>query len=95
MGTIYKLLDSESFVNYYGGLFTKSNVFKMPSGLVNVLLILLPFAELVIAISLVFNKTRIIGLYGYLFYIMSMMIGEYFMDNFHNLNGTLDICSLA
>lgn len=90
VGVIYKLADLGNFVTYYGSLFSKSSVFKIPSLLVEIMLYALPFVELFIALSLFFNKTRILGLYGYFGYIMLMMLGEYFMDNFHNVNGTLD-----
>lgn len=90
VGAAYKLLDLENFVNYYTGLFSKSFVFKLPLSLVSLLLVVMPFIELIIGLSLLFHKTRVIGLYGYLFFILTMMLGEYFMDNFHNVNGTLD-----
>lgn len=90
IGATYKLIDIENFVTYYQGLFSKSFVYKIPEGLVIILLYSLPFIELFIGLVLLFRKTRIIGLYGYLGYIMLMMLGEYFMDNFHNVNGTLD-----
>lgn len=90
IGATYKLLGLENFVTYYGELFSKSYVFKISPGLIKVLLYTMPFIELIIGICLLFSKTRTIGLYGYLFFIMTMMLGEYFMDNFHNVNGTLD-----
>lgn len=90
VGAIYKLLDLDNFVTYYGGLFSKSYVFKIPASLIKMLLYVMPFMELVIGVSLIFNKSRTFGLYSYLFFIMTMMLGEYFMDNFHNVNGTLD-----
>lgn len=90
IGAVYKLLDLDNFATYYGGLFSKSYVFKIPAGLIKVLLYTMPFVELLIGISLLFSKTRTTGLYSYLFFIMAMMLGEYFMDNFHNVNGTLD-----
>ncbi|WP_299523863.1 MauE/DoxX family redox-associated membrane protein [uncultured Lutibacter sp.] len=90
VGASYKLMDLENFVTYYEGLFTKSYVFKLPRGLILVLLYVMPFFELLIGFLLIFSKTRFFGLYGYLIYIMTMMLGEYFMDNFHNVNGTLD-----
>ncbi len=90
IGAAYKLFSLSNFVTYYEGLFLKSYVFKLPGELVKILLYVLPFFELLIGICLLFSKTRIMGLYAYLFYIMTMMLGEYFMDNFHNVNGTLD-----
>ncbi|SNY99459.1 MauE/DoxX family redox-associated membrane protein [Flagellimonas pacifica] len=90
VGAVYKLLDLGNFVTYYSDLFAKSYVFKIPTGLTKALLYTMPFVELLIGLCLLFYRTRTIGLYGYLVFIMFMMLGEYFMDNFHNVNGTLD-----
>ena len=90
IGASYKLLELDNFVTYYSDLFSKSYVFKLPPELITIILYAMPFVELLIGICLLFTKTRTIGLYGYLIFIMFMMMGEYFMDNFHNVNGTLD-----
>lgn len=88
-GAFYKIFGLAGFVAYYIGIFTKA-AYHLPVILTKPLLYLLPFLELGIGFMLLFNKTRITGLYAYFSFIMLMMLGEYFMDHFREVNGIPD-----
>lgn len=93
IGGFYKVLSpygiKAGFVDYYLGEFAKSTYAINPD-LIRPMLYGLSFAEILVGVLLIFGKTRVIGLYGYYGFIMLMFFGEYFMDNFHNVNGIPD-----
>ena len=93
VGSSYKFFHPygymDGFVSYYMDLFEKAS-FGIPTSWIFPALYMATFIEMTVGLLLIFGKTRTLGLYSYFCFIMIMFTGEYFMDNFHNVNGIPD-----
>ncbi len=90
MTAILKLLiTGEQIFIFYQPQFA-NNPYGLSMDLIAIVLLLIPYIELLLAIGLVIEKTRNIALYCYFILLLVLMLGHFAISEFHEVNGLFD-----
>ena len=85
-----KFFSNGGFFDYYSGLFQGDLRISFPAPLVNFYLLLIPFIEIGLAVTLIFARTRTIAIYGWFAFMLSLLIGHYVLQEWSAVNQMLD-----
>ena len=85
-----KFFSSGGFFDYYSGLFQGDLRISLPAPLVNFYLLLIPFIEIGLAVTLMFARTRTMAIYGWFAFMLSLLIGHYVLQEWSAVNQMLD-----
>ena len=90
MTAMYKFaIGGDHFVNWYMPKFAQ-NPYGLGMVLIDSFLRLIPLIEIVLAIGLIFERTRNTALYGYFAFLIALMFGHFALSEFHEVNGLFD-----
>ena len=85
-----KFFSDGGFFNYYSSLFQGDLRINLPVAPVNFYLRLIPFIEIGLGLALLFSRTRIIGIYGWFAFMLSLLMGHYILQEWSAVNQMLD-----
>jgi len=85
-----KLFSDGGFANYYAGLFAADLRISLPATAISFYLSMIPFIELSLAVLLCFARTRLLGLYCWFAFMLSLLLGHYVLQEWSAVNQMLD-----
>jgi len=85
-----KFFSNGGFVTYYSSLFQGDLRINLPAILVDAFLRLIPFIEIGLGILLLFSRTRIVAIYGWFVFMLSLLVGHYVLEEWAAVNQMLD-----
>ena len=85
-----KFFSDGGFQAYYSGLFQGDLRIVMPAWLVNVYLNTIPFIEVGLGLALLSNRFRLLAVYGWFAFMLSLLVGHYILQEWSAVNDMLD-----
>lgn len=85
-----KFFSHGGFVQYYSGLFQEDLRIQLPSFWVNIYLQLVPFIEIGLGFTLLSNRHKYFGIYGWFAFMLSLLVGHYVLQEWSSVNQMLD-----
>lgn len=90
MTAVYKfLVGGDQFVNFYASKFA-NNPYGLGMTLIDPFMRCIATIEIVLALGLLFERTRNIALYSYFGFLTILMFGHFALSEFHEVNGLFD-----
>lgn len=84
-----KFFSNHSFYEYYSGLFQSDLRITLPATLVNLYLSAVPFVEIGLGLALLSNRFRIIAVYAWFGFMLSLLFGHYILQEWSSVNQML------
>lgn len=85
-----KFFSQGGFHQYYLAQFQGDLRINLPPALVGAYLRTIPFIEILLGLTLVFARTRVIGLYAWFLFMLSLLVGHYVLQEWSAVNQMLD-----
>jgi hypothetical protein len=90
MTAFYKLaIGSDHFIEWYKARFLL-NPYGLSMELINPFMHSIAYIELLLAIGLLFERSRNVALIGYFSFLSLLMFGHFCLSEFHEVNGLFD-----
>ena len=90
-----KLFSEGGFYSYYSQLFQGDLRINLPAVLVNLHLTLTPFIEIGLGVILMFHRFRLLGVYVWFAFMLSLLFGHYILQEWSAVNQMLDYVFLG
>lgn len=84
-----KFFSDHGFYNYYSALFQSELRINLPAPLVNIYLSAVPFVEIGLGLILISNKFRLLAIYAWFGFMLSLMFGHYILQEWSAVNQML------
>lgn len=85
-----KFFSHGGFFEYYAGLFQGGLRIRLPAWLVNAYLQAIPFIEIGLGCVLLSNRHKVLAVYGWFAFMLSLLIGHYILQEWSSVNQMLD-----
>jgi uncharacterized membrane protein YphA (DoxX/SURF4 family) len=85
-----KFFSQGGFQQYYLAQFQGDLRISLPTVLVSAYLEAIPFIEMLLGFLLVFARTRVVAIYGWFLFMLSLLIGHYVLQEWSAVNQMLD-----
>jgi uncharacterized membrane protein YphA (DoxX/SURF4 family) len=85
-----KFLSHGGFLAYYSKLFQGDLRIKMPPSLINFYLQIIPFIEIGLGCALLSNRHKLLAVYGWFAFMLSLLVGHYILQEWSSVNEMLD-----
>lgn len=85
-----KFFSHGGFVAYYAGLFQGDLRIKLPAALVNAYLQVIPFVEIGLGCALLSNRRKVLAVYAWFAFMLSLLVGHYILQEWSSVNQMLD-----
>lgn len=85
-----KFFSHGGFVEYYSGLFQGNLRIRLPTYLVNTYLQIIPYIEIGLGIVLLSNRLKLLAVYGWFAFMLSLLVGHYILQEWSSVNQMLD-----
>ena len=90
-----KFFSAGGFYGYYSELFQGDLRIQMPSGLVNLYLVCIPFIEVGLGLALVVTRFKPYTVYAWFAFMISLLVGHYILQEWSTVNQMLDYIFLG
>lgn len=90
-----KFFSHGGFTEYYSGLFQGDLRIQLPAFLVNTYLQAIPFIEIGLACALLSNQHKVLAVYGWFAFMLSLLIGHYILQEWASVYAMLDFFLLG
>ena len=90
-----KFFSNGAFFDYYSELFQGDLRINLPSSMVDLFLLTVPFIELTLGLALLSNKYKSYTAYAWLGFMLSLMFGHYILQEWSAVNQMLDYIFLG
>lgn len=87
---ISKFFSQGGFQQYYLAQFQGDLRISLPPVLVRAYLEAIPFIEILLGFLLVFGRTRVIAIYGWFLFMLSLLVGHYVLQEWSAVNQMLN-----
>ncbi|OHX38473.1 hypothetical protein BJL95_09250 [Methylomonas sp. LWB] len=85
-----KFFSHGGFFEYYAGLFQGDLRIRLPTWLVKAYLYAIPFIEIGLGCVLLCNRHKVLAVYGWFAFMLSLLIGHYILQEWSSVNQMLD-----
>ena len=85
-----KFFSHGAFFAYYAKLFQGDLRIQLPVFLVNAYLQLIPFIEIGLGCALLSNRHKVLAVYGWFAFMLSLLVGHYVLQEWPSVNQMLD-----
>ena len=85
-----KFFSHGGFLEYYSKLFQGDLRIKMPPYLINLYLQIIPFIEIGLGCALLSNRHKLLAVYGWFAFMLSLLVGHYILQEWFSVNEMLD-----
>jgi len=85
-----KLFSHGGFLEYYSKLFQGDLRIKIPPFLINAYLQIIPFIEIGLGSALLSNRHKVLAVYGWFAFMLSLLVGHYILQEWSSVNEMLD-----
>ena len=85
-----KFFSHGGFLDYYGKLFQGDLRIRLPEGLVNAYLQIIPFIEIGLGLALFSNRHKRAAVYGWFAFMLSLLVGHYVLQEWSTVNQMID-----
>jgi uncharacterized membrane protein YphA (DoxX/SURF4 family) len=85
-----KLFSQGGFQQYYLTQFQGDLRINLPDVLVRAYLEAIPFIEILLGFLLIFTRTRLVAIYGWFLFMLSLLVGHYVLQEWSAVNQMLD-----
>jgi len=85
-----KFFSQGGFQEYYLAQFQGDLRISLPPVLVGAYLQAIPFIEILLGFALIITRTRLIAIYGWFLFMLSLLIGHYVLQEWSAVNQMLD-----
>jgi uncharacterized membrane protein YphA (DoxX/SURF4 family) len=85
-----KLFSEGGFQQYYLTQFQGDLRISLPPILVGAYLEAIPFIEILLGLALIITRTRVIAVYGWFLFMLSLLVGHYVLQEWSAVNQMLD-----
>jgi len=85
-----KFFSHGGFLDYYGKLFQGDLRIRLPAGLVNAYLQVIPFIEIGLGLALFSNRHKRGAVYGWFAFMLSLLVGHYVLQEWSTVNQMID-----
>ncbi len=85
-----KFFSHGGFLAYYSKLFQGDLRIKMPPSLINFYLQIIPFIEIGLGCALLSNRHKLLAVYGWFAFMLSLLVGHYILQEWSSVNEMLD-----
>ena len=85
-----KFFSHGGFQEYYSKLFQGDLRIKMPPFLINAYLQIIPFIEIGLGSALLSNRHKVLAVYGWFAFMLSLLVGHYILQEWSSANEMLD-----
>lgn len=85
-----KFFSHGGFLEYYSKLFQGDLRIKLPPALINAYLQIIPFIEIGLACALLSNRHKLLAVYGWFAFMLSLLVGHYILQEWSSVNEMLD-----
>lgn len=92
---ISKLFSQGGFLAYYSALFQGELRINLPATLVNAYLTVTPFIEIGLGLLLFVNRYRILAIYAWSAFMISLLIGHYILQEWSEVRQMVDFIFLG
>lgn len=90
-----KLFSGGGFVDWYAAAFQGDLRIVLPAPLVNAYLTLIPFIEIGLGLALTVHAIRRLAVYGWIAFMLTLMVGHYVLQEWSAVNDMLDYLFLG
>ncbi len=90
-----KFFSQGGFLAYYSQLFQGELRINLPETLVNAYLTMTPFIEIALGLLLFVNRYRILAIYAWFAFMLSLLIGHYILQEWSEMRQMLDFIFLG
>lgn len=84
-----KFFSNNGFYEYYSALFQSDLRITLPATMVNIYLAAVPFVEVGLGLLLVFSRFRMIAIYAWFAFMLSLLFGHYILQEWSAVNQML------
>ena len=92
---VSKFFSGGGFYEYYSALFQSELRINLPAWLANAYLLLIPFIEIAIALSLLVHRFKWWAIHSWFVFMLSLTIGHYLLEEFSAVIQMLDYFFIA
>ena len=85
-----KFFSHGGFQEYYSKLFQGDLRIKIPPFLINAYLQIIPFIEIGLGSALPSNRHKVLAVYGWFAFMLSLLVGHYILQEWSSVNEMLD-----
>ncbi|MDX1405303.1 MAG: hypothetical protein R3192_12230 [Woeseiaceae bacterium] len=85
-----KFFSQGGFYQYYLAQFQGDLRISLSPVLVGAYLRIIPFVEILLGLALIFARTRVIAIYGWFLFMLSLLVGHYVLQEFSVVNQMID-----
>ena len=85
-----KLFSHGGFLEYYAKLFQGDLRIRLPPFLINTYLQIIPFIEIGLGTALLSNRYKILAVYGWFAFMLSLLVGHYILQEWSSVNEMID-----
>lgn len=87
---ISKFFSHGGFLAYYSNLFQGNLRIQIPPYFINFYLQIIPFIEIGLGCALLSNRHKLLAVYGWFAFMLSLLIGHYILQEWSSVNEMLD-----
>ena len=84
-----KFFSGGGFFDYYAQLFQGELRIRLPAALVNAYLSSIPFIEIALGLALISTRFKLVGVYAWFAFMLSLMVGHYILQEWSAVNQML------
>ncbi len=84
-----KFFSNHGFYEYYSALFQSELRINLPAPLVNLYLSAVPFVEVGLGLALIVTRIRVIAIYAWFAFMLSLLFGHYILQEWSSVNQML------